>query len=400
MQIHTACFITNSTIRDLRKETDPTVLESGKDNSKIPKSSAFKTIVKKSSVTKTQKDKDASVKKIKLIEGTRQLQKEVAVPTVSIQNKFSILSNITETDETAASTSRDHAVTSECVMDTNDSADTAVNMSVNAEQVPKKKEPRPPPVTVLGHENLFQTNKELKTKLKKEFKVVNTREGLRYYTATEEDHRTLKEYFDGENRQYYSFQLRSELPLRVMLKRLPKSTDPEEIKAELLHLGYPIRAVKQLTKKENNCEIKLPLYALELENNETAKEIYNLNRLMYTVVSVESYRPRSGLKQCFKCQRFNHTFAGCKLSARCVICAGGHSHKDCPVRQEARSDPSKLKCANCEETGHPASYRGCVSYKAAQENFEKPKKTGGWQRQTKTNAKILHFKKSHGWDVF
>ena len=159
-----------------------------------------------------------------------------------------------------------------------------------------------------------------------------------------------------------------------MLKRLPKSTDPEEIEAELLHLVYLLRAVKQLIKKENNCEIKLPLYALELENNETAREIYNIKRLMYTVVSVESYRPCSGLKQCFKCQRFNHTFAGCNLSARCVICAGGHSHKDCPVRQVARTDPSKLKWSNCEETGHPASYRGCVSYKAAQENFEKPKK--------------------------
>ena len=80
------------------------------------------------------------------------------------------------------------------------------------------------------------------------------------------------------------------------------------------------------------------------------------------------------LKQCFRCQRFNHTFAGCNLSPQCVICAGGHSHKECPVRQEARTDPSKLKCANCGGTGHLESCRGCVSYKTAQENFENPKK--------------------------
>ena len=65
MQIHTVCFITNSTIRDSRNEIEPTVHESGKGITKIPKSSAFKTIVKKSSASKTPKDKDASAKKDK-----------------------------------------------------------------------------------------------------------------------------------------------------------------------------------------------------------------------------------------------------------------------------------------------------------------------------------------------
>ena len=68
-------------------------------------------------------------KKRKILQESRQLQKEVAVPTVSTQNKLAILSAITETDAAAASTSRDHVASSECVMDTNDSSDTAVNMS-------------------------------------------------------------------------------------------------------------------------------------------------------------------------------------------------------------------------------------------------------------------------------
>ena len=68
--------------------------------------------------------------------------------------------------------------------------------------------------------------------------------------ATVEDHHQLKAYFDAKNRQYYSFQLKSELPLRVMLKRLPKSTAAGEIKDELLSQGYPVRSMKQLTKKK------------------------------------------------------------------------------------------------------------------------------------------------------
>ena len=65
--------------------------------------------------------------------------------------------------------------------------------------------------------------------------------------------------------------------------------------------------------------------------------------------------------------------AGSLTRLQCVICAGGHSHKDCPKKMEAWNDPTKLKCAKCGESGHPASYCGCESFKKAFENYEKPK---------------------------
>ena len=113
----------------------------------------------------------------------------------------------------------------------------------------------------------------------------------------------------------------------------------------------------------------MPLFTIELENTEKVKQIYELKRLLYTVIAVESYRPRSSIKQCSRCQRFNHMFAGCNFAPRCVICAGPHNHRDCPIRMEAQGDKSKLKCANCGASGHPASYRGCESYKTALNNF-------------------------------
>ena len=95
-----------------------------------------------------------------------------------------------------------------------------------------------------------------------------------------------------------------------MIKRFPKESDPDEIKQELLELQYPVCSVKQLSKTENDQTIKLPLFAVELDNTKKGKEIYDLTRLLHTVILIESYRTRSGLKQCFRCQRFNHTFAG------------------------------------------------------------------------------------------
>ena len=91
------------------------------------------------------------------------------------------------------------------------------------------------------------------------------------------------------------------------------------------------------------------------------------------VVSVEAYKPRSGMKQCFRCQRFNHTFPGCSLTPRCLLCAANHQHKDCPIKVAAKNDKQLLKCANCNEAGHPASFHGCKSYVAALAEFNKPK---------------------------
>ena len=133
----------------------------------------------------------------------------------------------------------------------------------------------------------------------------------------------------------------------------------------------------------------MPLFILELKNTSAAREIYNLNRLLYTVVAVEPYRPRAGMKQCYRCQRFNHTFPCCNLTPRCLLCAEAHEHKDCPVKAQAVENKQLLKCANCNERGHVASYRQCKSYVAALELYNKPRNSPVNNRNSRntTNAK-------------
>ena len=148
----------------------------------------------------------------------------------------------------------------------------------------------------------------------------------------------MKQFLEDHNKQHFTFQLKSELPLRVILKILPAYTYPEEVKAELITAGYPVRSVKQLSKIENNETIRLPLYILELNNTNKGREIYDLKRLLYKVVSLEAYKPRSGMKQCYRCQRFKHTFPGCSLTPRCLLCAENHHHKDCPIKVSAKNN--------------------------------------------------------------
>ena len=357
-EVHTACFVTHNS------------------DYKITKKSA-------SQANKNTKEQISNIptKKQKTSSSVNPLKKEVVVSSVETKNKYEVLSGLPSAEEVVTSYQPVPSVPTMSVMETNETPEITVT-----ERTVKKKEPRPPPITVLGHDNICQNNKVIKSILKGDLKVVNTREGLKYHVTSVEDHRILTEHLKSQNKQYYTYQLRSDLPLRVMIKRLPISADQEEIKQELSLLGFPVRSVRQLTKKVDDRVIKMPIYLTELDNNDKAKEIYNLKRLFYTVISVESYRPRSGLKQCFRCQRFNHTWAGCSLTPRCLLCAKNHNHKDCPIRTEASEDKSKLKCANCEETGHPASSHDCEIYKKALEDFLKPKNT---QQNKKSNATTL-----------
>lgn len=61
--------------------------------------------------------------------------------------------------------------------------------------------------------------------------------------------------------------------------------------------------------------------------------------------------------QCRNCQRVGHASMNCNFIRRCVKCAEPHGKDECPVAKG--SDRSSLKCANCKNTGHPASYFGC-----------------------------------------
>ena len=154
---------------------------------------------------------------------SKQLKKEAVVPPVTTQNKFQVLSNLEDGENTTASTSSEQNVAD---MDISDPTEA----TVNSEQIPNvprtKKGPRPPPVTVIVHSNLLGMNRELKKIIQGDLKFVSTQEGLRYYTYSVEDHRKLKDFFANKNLQYYTLQLKSELPLRVMLKKAAQMYRP------------------------------------------------------------------------------------------------------------------------------------------------------------------------------
>ena len=69
------------------------------------------------------------------------------------------------------------------------------------------------------------------------------------------------------------------------------------------------------------------------------------------------------LFQCKNCQRIEHAIKNCHLPFRCVKCAQTHTPGACSIN--SHENRPALKCANCNQSGHPASYKGCPFLKYA-----------------------------------
>lgn len=247
---------------------------------------------------------------------------------------------------------------------------------------------RMPPITVRNETNFMALIKTLKPKLAHDFKTTSSRTGTRIYTHSKEDHQQVIDTLKQENQEYFTYQRRQDLPIKVVLRRLPNSLDPEELSEALQDAGYDILNVRQIITHRGGEAIKNPLYIVSLPRTEKSASIYSLDRVLHMVVKVEAYKSAKTIKQCFRCQAFGHTYVGCNLPTKCLICAGGHSHKDCPIREQAKSDTTLLKCINCNGAGHTASNRSCPEYIKAQEKFQKTERRGEERNATQppTNA--------------
>jgi len=106
---------------------------------------------------------------------------------------------------------------------------------------------RPPPITVITNINLIKVQNEIKTKLKGDVALRNTRNGFRISTKSMEDYVTLKKHLDQNQTHYYTFHPKAEKPIKAVIRHLPGETPAEDIANELLALGYKVHNVRQMT---------------------------------------------------------------------------------------------------------------------------------------------------------
>ena len=191
------------------------------------------------------------------------------------------------------------------------------------------------------------------------------------YAQSAEHYKAISEMLLANKTQYYTFTPKDLKPKSILIKGIKGNFSLDDIKQELIDLNLPEVEITNLTKLiYNKTNPESYHYLLQLSTNSKTKELFKIKTLAYQSVRWEHMRKPS-IFQCRKCQRLGHASKNCFLQYRCVKCASSHEPGSCSITNE--NSKQQLKCANCGQEGHPASYKGCPYIKFAHQQICKEK---------------------------
>ncbi|XP_055842659.1 uncharacterized protein LOC129909607 [Episyrphus balteatus] len=218
----------------------------------------------------------------------------------------------------------------------------------NIKEKPVKIRP-PPPINVVGVAEFNKLQTILKALPPTNLKVISLNNNKWKVCVKDSDnYRLLSRRLNEEKVEWYTYENKSESPLRVVVRGLHSSCQKTDIINDLKEKNYKILDAENIVKKER-----------QQKDKETV-----VNTCL--VVKIEPQKKHTKqVPQCRRCQGFNHTQTYCKKEPRCVKCAEKHLTADCTGNSK-----SPAKCINCNGS-HPASYRGCEVAKELQKRREK-----------------------------
>jgi len=220
---------------------------------------------------------------------------------------------------------------------------------------PKAKDDKPPPVFIKNVTDYITFIDALTNELgENEFTCKCRSKDIILNTCTADSYRAAVRYLTKMGADFHTYQLKEEKSIRAVIRHLHQTTPLDKIKLELEALGFSVRGVSNAL--HHATKEKLPLFFIDLEPEPKSKEVFDLTRLLRTVIKVEEPHKRSVIPQCVRCQSYGHTRGYCNHPPRCVKCAGEHLTKEC---HKSRETPAK--CALCNGS-HPANYKGCTTY--------------------------------------
>lgn len=229
----------------------------------------------------------------------------------------------------------------------------------------ERKIPKPPPVYIRERSTNF--SKEIKQFLKKEYYLVDLKRGQLHETKIQVsdpvEYTTLVKWLEEKKLEFYSYQPKAEKGIRVVIKGIDHTVDPQEVKEDLEKLNFKVNWVHNIQNKFRQPQ---PMFKVELMPNSSilgknkVHPIYDIKFILHRRVTIEEPYKRSGPIQCLNCQEFGHTRTYCRLKSVCVVCGGNHTSDNCQAKNDTNIPK---KCGNCGES-HTANYRGCPVYKS------------------------------------
>lgn len=228
------------------------------------------------------------------------------------------------------------------------------SLPTNLDQAPND----PRPIYLTGDEDILTVIDNITAVIGHDnFLTKSTKIGIQITCHDQTSRQKLLNYINAHGIDSFTHQPPQERGFRVFIRHLHKSTPINWITDNLSQLGYTVRFAAVATNRFS--KVAYNAFAIELEKTPSVENILDLTTLGNQQIEVEKLAPRRNIVQCYRCQLFGHTKNYCSRPYTCVKCAGNHKAGDCNKTSE-----EDAKCANCGG-GHPASFRGCSSYKRA-----------------------------------
>jgi len=207
---------------------------------------------------------------------------------------------------------------------------------------------KPPPIFINGVTDYMAFKLSMTQALEgQDFNCKSRVKDIIFNAATSDGYRKAVRHLKSMNADFHTYQLKEDRAYRVVIRNLHHSTPPEEIKKELEALGHSVRSVTNALSAVT--KDKLPLFFVDLNQNESNDDIFKITRLLNTIIKVEEPHKKHVIPQCMRCQSYGHTKAYCHHQARCVKCAGLHVPSECSKSRELPAI-----CALCRGS-HPAN---------------------------------------------
>ncbi|GFX47463.1 nucleic-acid-binding protein from transposon X-element [Trichonephila clavipes] len=138
---------------------------------------------------------------------------------------------------------------------------------------------------------------------------------IKLYTDTFDQYHKLNTFLEIVKYPHYTITPKTQRPIKVVIKGLPRDTKTTDISNDLIVLGFTVDRVTQLTG--NITKQLLPVFLVSLPRNLANAKIFDLKTLSYLTIIVKGFENK-GATQCLKCNQFNHTADNCHLTPRCL----------------------------------------------------------------------------------
>ncbi|GFT60815.1 hypothetical protein TNCV_984741 [Trichonephila clavipes] len=103
-----------------------------------------------------------------------------------------------------------------------------------------------------------------------------TGEYIKLLTDTDEERRELLHKLDELEFQYFAIKPKAERPIKVVIKGLPRNSNPKDIENDLVELGYTVDKVSQLLGRIS--KQPLPIFLVSLPRNIFNAKIFELKK--------------------------------------------------------------------------------------------------------------------------